>query len=78
MLMLFKVTTQSTILIGNYFVQKILRMCNELDNVGGVADVPTTAPRLWHALPADLHNITSLASLKSCLETHLFKSVLNT
>jgi len=75
-LVLFKVTVQSTIRIGNYFVQEILHMCSELDNAVGVADVPATAPRLCNGLPGDLHNITSLATFKSCLETHLFKSVL--
>ena len=31
------------------------------------------APTLWHALPGSLRNISSLATFKSFLKTHLFK-----
>ena len=35
------------------------------------------APTLWNALPADLRNISSLLTFKSCLKTYLFKLAFN-
>ena len=36
------------------------------------------APKLWNALPASIHNATSVASFKSLLKTHLFRAAFPT
>ena len=35
------------------------------------------APTLWNKLPANLRNISSLSTFKSCLKTYFFKLAFN-